>query len=123
LLLLRFAAKNLRRHTRRSLITGLSIALGLALFILAVDFAEGVYEDMIETGIGSMAGHVVVQGRGYQREPSLDKRVEHASRVAERLAATAPGGVVVKRLFLDGLLSAPRGAAGVSLTATEPLVE
>lgn len=120
---LRLAARNLRRHTRRSLITGLSIALGLALFILSVDFAEGVYADMIDSGVGMMAGHVVVQGRGYQEEPSLDRLVPDASRVAERLQAVAPRGVVVKRLFLDGLLSAPRGSAGVSVTASDPATE
>lgn len=120
---LRFAARNLRRHTRRSLITGASIALGLALFILSVDFAEGVYADMIESGIGMMAGHVVVQGQGYQERPSLEVRVPDASGVAERLQREEPNATVVKRLFLEGLLSAPRGSAGVSVTATEPATE
>ena len=55
------AARNLLRNTRRSLLTGAAIAFGVILILLMVGIQEGSYEDMIESGISQLAGHVVVQ--------------------------------------------------------------
>lgn len=62
--MLRLAFRNLRRNTRRTVITAVSISLGLAMLIVTSGFGDGAHGQMVRSGVSSMAGHVVVQGRG-----------------------------------------------------------
>ncbi|MBN1335344.1 MAG: ABC transporter permease [Deltaproteobacteria bacterium] len=123
LLLLRLAARNLRRNRRRTLITLAAVAGGLALMIVTVNWANGMYQDMLRTAVASLAGHVVVQGEGYQAERDQDITVPEASEVASVLRARFPGATVVPRIFVDGLLLSPSGSVGLMATAVDPAFE
>lgn len=114
------AARNLARNRRRTLLTVGGIGVGLGIMHTSNNFAGGSYEDLLRTGISTMAGHVVVQGQGWQdsREPSIT--VDRSGQVAERLREAFPGAAVTRRAFLEGLLLSPRNAAGTALTAVEP---
>lgn len=119
-LLLKLAVRNLRRNFRRSLITSVSIALGLALLIVSISLQDGAYRDMIDAGVDLYAGHVVVQGEGYQeeRDPQIVvPSTAEVERVAQRLV---PGATVLERVFVDGLLTSPRGSTGVSVIGVSP---
>jgi ABC-type lipoprotein release transport system permease subunit len=118
--IVRLALRNLRRNLRRTLITGLAIGFGLALLIVSSGFGDGTHGQMIASGIGAMAGHVVVQGPGWQQRREADIVVPNSSTVRAKLAKVAPDATVVGRVFLQGLLTSPRGSAGVQLSAVEP---
>ena len=75
MLILRMALRNLRRNLRRTLITGLAIGFGLALLVVSSGIADGVHAQMIRSGVSAMAGHLVVQGRGYA--VSADPQFRH----------------------------------------------
>ncbi|MGI5861440.1 MAG: ABC transporter permease [Myxococcales bacterium] len=123
MLILRMALRNLRRNLRRTLITGIAIAFGLALLIVSSGVGDGVHGQMIRSGVSAMAGHIVVQGRGWQqqREPSIV--VPRSPGVRAQLERLAPKATVVPRVFLQGLLTSPQGSAGVSLSAVVPELE
>jgi len=118
-LLLGMASRNLRRHQRRSLISGSAVAFGLALLMVSAALGDGAHEQMIESGVRMMAGHVVVQARGWQRtrEPAL--AVHDADAVVRIVEAALPGADVVPRVFFHGLLSSAAGSAGVGLTGVD----
>lgn len=123
MLILRMALRNLRRNLRRTLITGLAIGFGLALLVVSSGIADGVHAQMIRSGVSAMAGHLVVQGRGWQeqREPSIV--VPQSPQVRAQLERLVPEATVVPRVFLQGLLTSPQGSAGVSLSAVVPELE
>ncbi len=122
-LLARLAVRNLTRNRRRTLITLAAVSGGLGLMIATVNWANGMYQDMLRTAVGTLAGHVVVQGEGYQAERDQAITVPEASRVAAVLQARFPNAVVLPRCFVDGLLTSPSGSAGIMATAVDPVLE
>ncbi|MBN2357870.1 MAG: ABC transporter permease [Deltaproteobacteria bacterium] len=117
---LRLALRNLRRNLRRSIITGIAISLGLALLIVSSGFGDGAHGAMIEKGVATMAGHVVVQGAGWQQKRDNDILVPDTPAVVSELRAMFPDATVTQRVYLQGLLTSPTGSVGVGLSAVLP---
>ena len=123
MLLLTLAVRNLLRNRRRTLITMTGISLGLALMSFSNNISYGSHEEMLRTAVGMMAGHVVVQGPGYQADPDAEIVVVDSAAVAAAVAAAAPDGVVTRRLYVDGLLVSPSSSTAAALKAVQPTVE
>lgn len=119
-MLLRLAIRNLIRNLRRSLITGSAITLGLILLIFAVAGTDGQIEGMIRKGTGALGGHVVVQAPGWQESRDMHGAVPDTPTVEAILGEAVPDALIVKRVFLEGLLTSPHAAVGVGLTGVEP---
>lgn len=122
-MLVRLALRNLLRNKRRSAITALAVALGLALLVLSSAATDGMTTSMVRVGVGALAGHVVVQGPGWQEQREQRIVVPDAPEVARRLGEAVPRARIVQRVFLEGLLTAPGGAVGVAVTGVQPDVE
>ena len=123
MLLLRLAWRNLARNRRRTAITVLAVAGGLGLMVTTNNFAFGMYQEMIETSVGTMAGDVVVQAAGYQADKDQEILVADASAVRTALESARPDAVVTTRIFADALLTSPTGSVGVALAGVVPDAE
>ena len=66
--LLGLAFRNLLRNRRRTGITVVAIAVGLAYMLYAAALVAGISESAFDSAISAMAGHVVVQAEGWQDE-------------------------------------------------------
>jgi ABC-type lipoprotein release transport system permease subunit len=119
-MMLKLAFRNLFRHARRTLITTLAIAGGLALMLWSVNINNGVHDEMLRAGISTTAGHVVVQAIGWQDDREIDQLVSNASTVEAQLAEVAPQGVTLSRMYVSGLLSSPTNSVGVALSGIQP---
>ncbi len=119
----RLAFRNLVRHTRRTLITGSAIAVGIALAILMWNVQAGLYADMLAQAISSQAGHVVVQATGWQAEQETEMLLADASALQQRLSDAVPNATISRRVFAGGLLVAPGSSVGVGLKGLDPAVE
>ena len=122
-LLLKLALRNLRRNLRRSLITALAIGGGIALVTFNNNLAYGSYQAMVEEGVSSLAGHVVVQAPNWQEERDRHLVVQGAQAVVATLLELHPDAVVTRRSFVDGLLSSANGSTAVLATAVDPIEE
>ena len=100
------AFRNLRRNLRRSIITLLAIMIGLTVMILSLTLRTGQYNQMINSGVSQLAGHVVVQQKGYQEDREVDQLLHNRDAIKEQLQGVSPDGVITTRLFLTGLLQA-----------------
>jgi len=123
MLTLKLALRNLRRNLRRSIITGSAIAFGMAFLLFASGFRDGMVQKVIAQGVGSGAGHVVIQGPGWQEERELRNTVPDTPAVVTRLGQLLPAATIVKRVYLDGLLTSPQSASTVTVEAVEPACE
>ena len=119
-MLLRLAFRNLFRHRRRTIITVAAIALGLGLLIFSSGFGDGMHNQVIRDGVAGMAGHVVVQGEGWQERREVEIVVPDGAAVVAELEAAFPDSEVVPRVFLEGLLSSSGGSAGISFVGVDP---
>ena len=122
--MLRLAIRNIWRNKVRTMITGSAVAGGLALLMVGHNINHGNYMALLETGVSTASGHVVVQGAGWQDEPNpVDFRVVDSVEVADELRAAFPEDKVLRRSMGAGLLSSPKNAVGVVVSAIEPTLE
>jgi len=119
-MLLRMAFRNLFRNKRRTLITMTAIAIGMALIDVTITIQHGSYTDLINRGVSSIAGHVVVRSKGVSDDP--ESRVPDSSAHADRLAGVAKDAKVQRRIMLGGLLTSTSGSAAVQAVAVEAAV-
>ena len=119
----KLALRNLFRNKRRTVLTVAAIAFGLTMMIWTVNFQKGGYGTMIRTGISSMAGHVVVQAKGFQEEKEVTLLVQGASGIADQLQAEFPDAVVASRIIMGGLLTSTSTSAGAGLSGIQPRAE
>jgi putative ABC transport system permease protein len=122
-MLLRLAFRNLFRHRRRTIITIIAIASGLALLIFSSGFGDGMHSQVIDDGVAAMAGHVVVQGTGFQDQRDVAIVVPEGASVVQRLGEVFPDADVVPRIFVEGLVNSSDGSSGVGFVAVDPARE
>lgn len=117
------AARNLLRNKRRSLLTVAGIGFGLGMVEVAISLQAGQYAELLENGISSLAGHVVVQAEGWQEDRDEELVFTGAGAVVDELRRTVPDATVTPRLLLGGLLTSPRGSVGAALTGVDGAAE
>ena len=123
MLSLRLAWRSFVRHKRHSAITATAVSMGLAMMIAFVGLADDGHARMAEMGIRMGAGHVLVQGRGYQEAQTLDQLIAEPEPVVA-IARSVPGVEhVVSRVRTTGLLSAGEVSAAIMLSGVSPRVE
>jgi len=122
--MLQLALRNLWRNKLRTIITLLAISGGLSMIVMGNNLNHGMYQKLIRTGIATIAGHVVVQPEGWQKDPdAVERSIADADEVAATMQAAWPDTIVTQRTFLGGLLTSPNGSAGVGITAVQPDIE
>ena len=119
-LTLKLAWRSFRRHRRRSVITTAAISLSLAMMIIFVGIADDGHVKMAELGIRMGAGHVLVQGRGYQAAETLDHLVPSYRKLLERVRAMPGVTDAVPRVRTTGLISSGEKSAPVLVSGVDP---
>ena len=80
------AHRSSRRHLRRTLISSVAVAFGVAFTLLFLGFADGVYNQLINDAARLQAGHLTIQRSKYLDEPALDLHVANARELAGKLS-------------------------------------
>ena len=71
-MLFQLAFRNLRRNFRRTLITSAAVSVGMVVLVLSNTLRAGQYDDMIDSSVSQLAGHVVIQHPDYQQEQETE---------------------------------------------------
>ena len=100
------AWRNLWRNRRRTIITLSSIAFGILLSVLFTGLGDRTYGEMIDLAARMGGGHVTIQDKTYQDNPSLKKTVQN---ISEKMAAAKK---------IDGVVTAVPRIAGYTMLAT-----
>lgn len=127
-LLLRLAARNVRRQTRRSLLTATATVLGVAVMVFSVSLGDGAHEDWIEQGVRLGRGHIAIQHPQFLASRHLDDRLTPEALERARAALADPEVarrvlVVAPRLEVQGLASSAANAIPVFITGVDPEIE
>jgi len=121
--LLTLAGRNLTRNLRRTLLTGAAIAFGLTIMVLMITIQEGSYDEMLEAGISSMSGHVVVEHPEYSDEGDEALLVDGVASLTRQIGQAVPDAVVAPRSVVRGLLTSPTGSVGMGLRGVSAVPE
>jgi ABC-type lipoprotein release transport system permease subunit len=71
MLLIKLAFRNFFRNTRRSLISGISIALAITMIIFARSYVNGIFRNISANVIKLVSGHIIVMKPEYKRRERL----------------------------------------------------
>ena len=123
ILLMKLAFRNLTRNLRRSIITLAAIAVGLSVLILGLTLRTGQYEQMINSGVSQLAGHVVVQHPSFQEEKEPEFLLQNHSELQQKIQETFPEAHITSRLFLSGLINSTTSPTFAGITAVDPKIE
>ena len=117
------AWRNVWRYRRRSLLTVLTIALGLAFNILMRGIGDGFHEQMVDNSVRAGIGHIEIHRSGYQRDPALLKTLPNLPLV-ERVVPKTPHLLGYSfRVLGDGLASTAENSTGVRIIGIVPDAE
>lgn len=116
------AYRDLRRNRRRTLLTMIAVALGLALLMVMNGYIAGVLDESLQNSIRLNTGHVQVRAAGYNDE-ELSLRRSELLADPEQIAAGAAALPGVKAaapvLWAGGILSTPSDAVRLRLYGIE----
>jgi len=128
LLLVKIGWRNLWRNPRGTLLTALTLGLGLALLLISLGLLDGSHEQLVDNAVRFGTGHVVIQAQGYQDTGSqeLFLPAQVVSTTREFMQGEAMKHVLrgmSPRLLASGLLSSAANASGVSMMGVIPKEE
>lgn len=121
-LLLSLSARNLFRHRRRNLMLLAAISVAVAGVTVLNSLIRGMQEDMRESAVENLTGHVKILAPGYLDDPGIGKRFELAPAWRPelpdgQLAGWAP------RVRIPAVIMSERETRGVQLVGVEPAHE
>ena len=117
------AWRNVWRYRRRSLLTVLTIALGLAFNILMRAIGDGFHEQMVDNSVRAGIGHIEIHRSGYQHDPGLLKTLPDVQLLERVVPQTPHLRGYSFRVLGDGLASTADNSAGVSIVGIVPQAE
>lgn len=120
MLILKMAFRNIFRHKRRTVLTGLSMLVGFVLAVIFIGWADGMYNNIIKSFTGSRLGHIQIHEKSYLERPSLYKTIDNPARIGEILNQIKEVQSWAPRVFSAGLASVGEKSAGVQIIGIDP---
>ncbi len=120
MLILKMAFRNIFRHKRRTVLTGLSMLVGFVLAVIFIGWADGMYNNIIRTFTSNRLGHIQIHQKDYLDRPSLYKTIDDISQISETLDQIEKVRSWAPRIFSAGLASVGDKSAGVQIIGIDP---
>lgn len=119
-LIFKLALRNLFRHRRRTILTGLTILGGYVLCALSLALTEGSYADIIGSFTSDHTGHVQIHAGEYLENPSLQQTIEDISQIRRVLEETPGVDSWAPRIFSAAMAFNDKKTTGVRLIGIDP---
>jgi putative ABC transport system permease protein len=123
MLMLKIAFRNIFRQKRRTVLTALSMFGGFVLAAFFIGFADGTYNDIINTFTRNRMGHIQVHHKDYLDRPSLYKTIDSLPKIEKILYGIPEVESWAPRLYSAGLASVGEKSAGVHIIGIDPARE
>ena len=121
--LFKMAFRNLGRNRRRSLLSALAVAIGLALLLLIAAIINGEMGGALKNSIQLQSGDLQIRAISYdENKVSLDWKdlVASPQQVIDQLKAIPQVTVATPRLFATGILTRGENSRGVQVIGIDP---
>jgi putative ABC transport system permease protein len=117
------AWRNVWRNRRRSLLTVMAIALGVAFNVFMRGVGDGFHEQMVDNSVRSNIGHIQIHRAGYHDNPGLNKTLPAPQQVEQAIRRLPGLRGYSLRVVGDGLASTSENSAGVEIVGIDPAQE
>ena len=122
-MLLTLALRNLLRHRRRSLLTGLTMLAGFIVLSFSLGLTEGGYDRIIRLFTDLQTGHVQLLHRDYIDHPGFFKTIQISEQQEQMIAAVPQVQAFSSRIEAGGLLYVSGSTAGAQIIGIDPKKE
>ena len=120
MLLLKLAFLNIGRNIRRSFITVLAVAVGLAALIFLWGFNDGTNEQMRENVIKLSTGHVQIHAKNFEESFAPELVIPDRAGVLNKVKALPQTVAVTERVKCEALIGTSEHSRGVILIGIDP---
>lgn len=120
--LLQLSVRNILRHRRRNGVMLAAIVVAVAAVVLMSSLIRGMQEDLAETAVAGLLGHVKVLAPGYRDAPGIQRSFA----LAEDWAAEVDQGAVAgwaARVRVPAVIMSERGTRGIQFVGVNPAQE
>ena len=119
----KMAYRNLGRHRRRTLLSGLALAMGTALLMFIAAFFQGEMRSSMETTLRLNTGHIQVQDADYDPDKlsvAWEYLIENPEQAATQIEALDQVQAATPRLMASGIVFAAGESIGVQIMGIDP---
>lgn len=119
----KLAYRNLGRHRRRSILSGLALAMGTALLMFIAAFFQGEMRSAMESTLRLNSGHIQVRDADYDPDKlsvAWEYLIENPQQVAGQIEALDQVDVATPRLFASGIITSQNDSVGVQIMGIDP---
>ncbi|MEZ4361175.1 MAG: FtsX-like permease family protein [Kofleriaceae bacterium] len=120
---IRLAWRNLGRNRRRSVITGLALAIGVTLSVACFGLIDGISASLLHSLTRFDLGHVQVHTQRYQETRRPEALIEGYDRVVAEIQATEGVLGASGRVYGYALTSREQRSAGLEIVGVDPRLE
>jgi len=119
----KMAYRNLGRHLRRSILSGLALAMGTALLMFIAAFFQGEMRSSMETTLRLNSGHLQVRAANYEPDKlsvAWEYLIENPEQLAAKITELSQVDVATPRLFASGIITVQNDSVGVEIMGVDP---
>jgi putative ABC transport system permease protein len=119
----KMAFRNIFRQKRRSLLTALTMLGGFVLAAVAIGFADGSYNGIVNAFTRSRLGHIQIHARDYLSRPSLNKVIRSYREIGRAIDAESDAEAWAPRVISAGLVSVGERTDAARIIGLDPVRE
>jgi ABC-type lipoprotein release transport system permease subunit len=121
--LIKIAWRNVLKHRRRTVLSGLAVGIGLAGMVFVDGLYKGMLESMIRTATDTFLGQGQIHAEGFRNTLEIEKTVQDSEAVLESLRSEDMISVASPRTVSFGMLSSAAGVNSALLYGIAPDAE
>ena len=122
-MLVLIAWRNIWRNRKRSLIILVAVAFGIWAGIFSMGLMNGMYAQMISTGVSTRLGHIQIHTPDFRERPDVTKTIPDGPSVLEQVRGRDDILAASGRSVVSGMASSPETASGVTILGVDPAAD
>jgi ABC-type lipoprotein release transport system permease subunit len=119
----KIAFRNIFRHKRRSILTGMLMAGVCFLHAVSLGMVDGTYGGIIDMFTRDSTGHIQIHGNGYIEKPSIYKTLYNADDIGARIEGMPDVESWTPRVRTPALAFAGTKTTGIEVIGVDPIRE
>ncbi|MBI4843840.1 MAG: ABC transporter permease, partial [Nitrospirae bacterium] len=119
----KIAFRNIFRNKWRSILTGMMMAGGCALFGLFFGMVDGTYGNLIDMFTRDHTGHIQIHKKGYLDKPSIYKTLASPDLIGKKIESISYVNSWAPRVYTPALAFAGKKTTGVTVMGIDPVRE
>ena len=121
---LQLAWRNIWRNPRRTTVIMIAVVIGVWSMIFMGAFDRGMINQMVETGITTLTGHIQVHHTGYRNDPAIENSMAEPEMVERAFEKHLPPEALwTSRVRVSAVVSNARHSGGVTMVGIDPAKE